>query len=238
MQQEQERIDQTSNWYLSEQLDFDVQMIRFRYRSIRPHLVGLRGCELGPAEGQMTRFLLDDFESLTIVDAAADLLHEIPSHSKLTKVHSLFEDYAPETEFDTIVMEHILEHVEFPVELLKSAARWLATDQRSRVLVGVPNANSFHRLAAVKMGMLQTPNELNPRDIALGHRRVYSLDELCSDVEAAGLRTVSTGGVYMKPLANSQIQQHWTDEMIEAFYEMGKDFPEHAAEIFVVAERS
>ena len=235
---EQERIDQASKWYLSEQLDFDIQLIQFRYRNIRPYLIGTRGCELGPAEGQMTRRLLDDFDSLTIVDAAAELLEQVPSHPKLTKVHSLFEDYSPPALFDTIVMEHILEHVDSPVDLLRAAADWLSLERPSRMIVGVPNANSFHRLAAVKMGLLEAPNQLNSRDITLGHRRVYNLDELSGHVEQAGLKVVATGGVFMKPLSNKQIQEHWSGEMIEAFYELGKDFPNNAAEIFAVAERS
>ena len=44
------------------------------------------------------------------------------------------------------------------------------------------------------------------------------------------------GGVFMKPLSNGQIEEHWTDEMIEAFFELGQEFPENAAEIFAVAE--
>ena len=237
MLQEEQRIQKASRWYLKEQLNFDIQMIRFRYRSIRPHFVGTRGCELGPAEGQMTRFLLDDFSSLTVVDAAADLLQKIPPDPKLIKVHSLFEDYIPDSQFDTIVMEHILEHVELPAKLLATAANWFPPGQSGRLIVGVPNAHSIHRLAAVRMGLLQTPAELNARDISLGHRRVYTIDELCRDVEAAGLRVVTTGGVFLKPLSNGQIESHWTEDMIEAFFELGKDFPEHTAEIYVVAER-
>lgn len=233
---EQQRIDHASEWYLKEQLDFDIRMIKYRYRSIRPHFVGTTACELGPAEGQMTRLLLQDFRSLTVVDAAADLLDLIPPAPGLIKVNSLFEDYSPQCRFSTIVMEHILEHVEFPVELLRRASEWLDEKQQSRMIVGVPNALSFHRLAAVRMGLLRTPSSLNPRDITLGHRRVYTPDTLRADVEAAGLRVVMTGGVFLKPLSNSQIQDHWTDQMIEAFYELGRDFQENAAEIFAVVE--
>ena len=233
---EQERVEKLSDWYRNEQLAFDGRLIGFRYRSIKPHFVGKTGCELGPAEGQMTRLLVKDFDSLTVVDGAASLLAHIPEYPRVEKVHSLFEDYQPKRSFDTIVMEHILEHVEAPVELLRKVASWIDRTHGGRLIIGVPNADSFHRLAAVKMGMLSTPNELNPRDLALGHRRVYSRAMLQADIEIAGMRVIEMGGVFMKPLSNGQIEAHWTDAMIEAFYELGKDFQENAAEIFAVAE--
>ena len=88
------------------------------------------------------------------------------------------------------------------------------------------------------MGLLNHQSDLNARDVEVEHRRVYCLDELRADVEAAGLKVVTTGGVFMKPLSNSQMQDQWTDQMIEAFFELGKDFQQHAAELFVVAEVS
>ena len=231
---ERARIEKLSRWYLTDQLDFDRRMIGYRYRSIKPHLRGPRGLELGPAEGLMTRRLVEDFSELTVVDGAADLLAAIPNVRNLTKVHSLFEEFEPEGRFDTIVMDHILEHVEDPVALLRRARGWLVS--AGRIVVGVPNGNSFHRLAGVKMGLLREPCELNARDHSLGHRRVYTRETLFADVLNAGLSPTAWGGVFFKPLSNQQIQDHWTDEMIEGFYALGKDFPEHANELFAVCE--
>jgi hypothetical protein len=41
-------------------------------------------------------------------------------------------------------------------------------------------------------------------------------------------------GVFFKPLSNEQIQYHWTEEMIQGFYAVGKDFPDQAAEMYAV----
>ena len=43
------------------------------------------------------------------------------------------------------------------------------------------------------------------------------------------------GGVFLKPLSNQQIQDHWDEKIIQGFYELGSDYPELAAEIFAVA---
>jgi 2-polyprenyl-3-methyl-5-hydroxy-6-metoxy-1,4-benzoquinol methylase len=182
----------------------------------------------------MTQFLVEDFARLTVVDGASELLAQIPERANLRKVHSLFEDFHPEKLFNTIVMEHILEHVDQPVELLKRVKEWLAPN--GKILAGVPNGNSIHRLVAVKMGLLKQPCELNSRDHALGHRRVYTQDTLKADIQKAGLKLVEMGGVFFKPLSNKQIQDHWSEEMIQGFYELGKDFPGYAAELYAVCE--
>lgn len=230
---EQRRVDRLASWYLDEQLPFDRRLIAYHYASIRPYFRGRRALELGPAEGEMTRLLVRDFEQVTVVDGAARLLDEIPPAANLVKVCSLFEAFAPADRFDTIVMKSVLEHVDDPVALLRRARSWLAP--RGCIIAGVPNAQSFHRLAAVHMKLLRTPGQLNDRDRSLGHRRVYTREALLADIRRAGLRAVATGGVFFKPLSMQQIESTWTEAMMDGFYELGKQFPANAAEIFAVA---
>ncbi|MEW6600581.1 MAG: class I SAM-dependent methyltransferase [Nitrospirota bacterium] len=233
---EKARIDTASDWYLQEQLDFDKRLIGFRYNTLKPFILGPEGLELGPAEGQMTQFLVLDFERLTVIEGASSLLARIPDFPNIIKVHSLFEDFTPDHLFNTIIMEHILEHVDQPVELLRRVKQWLAP--KGRMLLGVPNGQSIHRLVAVKMGLLKNPYELNQRDLAQGHRRVYTPETFRRDIERAGINIVEMGGVFFKPLSNQQIQDHWTEDMIQGFFELGKDFQQYAADIFAVCELS
>lgn len=231
---EQQRVESIANWYLVEQQEIDKKIIYYRYLSLRPWLVGKDGLELGPAEGEMTRLLLPHFERLTVVDGSSALLDCIPPAPNLRKVHSLFEDFQPAQQFDTIIGDHILEHVDDPVPLLNSIKQWVGPG--GRIIIGVPNADSIHRLAAVKMGLLKTKDALNDRDRALGHRRVYTRDLLVQHLEQAGLRILTVEGVFFKPVSNAQIEAHWTPAMIAGFYELGKDFPQYAAELFAVCE--
>lgn len=226
------RVESLSDWYLKDQLDFDKRLIRFRFQTLRPHFQGPEGLELGPAEGEMTRLLIGEFTRLTVVEGSCELLAQIPDYTNLNKVHSLFEKYKPEILFNTIIMEHILEHVENPVILLDRARTWLA--HSGKILIGVPNGNSIHRLVAVKMGLLNHPCELNSRDHSLGHRRVYTHDTLKADIQQADLKILEMGGVFFKPLSNRQIQDHWSEDMIQGFYELGKDFPNYAAELYAI----
>lgn len=69
-------------------------------------------------------------------------------------------------------MERILEHVENLIELLTRAKGWLSAD--GKIFIGVLNGDSIHRLAGLKMGLLNDKCSLNDRDHQLGHRRVYT----------------------------------------------------------------
>lgn len=40
---ELDRISNSAEWYLKDQLDFDRQLINFRYQTIKPHLKGPEG---------------------------------------------------------------------------------------------------------------------------------------------------------------------------------------------------
>jgi hypothetical protein len=61
------------------------------------------------------------------------------------------------------------------------------------------------------------------------------MDLLKTDLLNAGFKIKESGGIFLKPFSNGQIDASWTPEMIEGFYKAGKYFPENCAEIFVVA---
>jgi 2-polyprenyl-3-methyl-5-hydroxy-6-metoxy-1,4-benzoquinol methylase len=231
---ERERITTASDWYLTGQLQFDRELIAFRYRTLRAFIRGPRGLELGSAEGNMTRRITDDFDQLTVVDGAQRLLDAMPSFPNVTKVLSLIEDFSPSQVFDTVIIDHLLEHVADPHAILERARGWLAPS--GVMLVGVPNAHSIHRLIGVKMGLLAAPTDLNDRDRAQGHRRVYTPESFEQELRGARLRVVHLGGVFLKPLSNQQIQNDWDDALKEAFYQLGAEFPQNAAELFAVCE--
>jgi hypothetical protein len=87
------------------------------------------------------------------------------------------------------------------------------------------------------MGLLSAPTNLNEDDVRIGHRRVYTPETLLADISSAGLRIIDRTGIFFKPISNRQIEDSWSQEMINGFYELGKDFPDLATEILVACER-
>lgn len=229
---EKENLNEMSSWYIDQQLDFDKILINYRFEKLKKFFIGEKCLELGPAEGEMTKNIVNEFKSVTVVDAADDLLNKIPNYNNLKKINSLFEEFNTEEKFDTIIIDHVLEHVDDPIWLLKMSSSLLSDN--GRILIGVPNANSIHRLVAVKMNILNDQCDLNERDLTVGHRRVYTKETMQKDIFESGLKIIESGGIFFKPLSNSQIQKNWTNEMIEGFYKLGDDFQDFSAELYVI----
>ena len=190
--------------------------------------------ELGPAEGLGTAALASHFDDLTCVegaDALAAALRE--RHPNIRVECEIFENYVPRRTFDNIVLGHVLEHVEDPIEILSRVKSWLSAN--GRVFALVPNARSLHRQMGVVMGLLESEHSLNALDLHHGHRRVYDPESLQRDFQAAGFRIEVFGGSWIKPVANSHLEANWSPEMIEAAMVVGERYPDIAAEIYVVA---
>lgn len=177
-------LDNFSSIYNDQDLGFDLELVEFAYRSFKLFFSGNSCLELGPATGYMTKFLLNSFDRVICVEGSKELYKKLPEHPKLIKINSMFEDFQTSEKFDTIIMNHVLEHLEDPVKILKKIKNWM--HETSVLIVGVPNAKSFHRLAAVKMGLLKSEYQLNDRDIALGHKRIYDSEILKTHVFESG----------------------------------------------------
>lgn len=202
----------------------------------RRYMLPGRVLELGPAEGVMTDLLYPHFADYTVVDGADFFVEDlIKRYPKIKGYVSLFEEFSPNCVYENIILGHVLEHVENPVEILRLCSGWLAPN--GRMLSAVPNANSLHRQVAVKMGLLKSCKELNDTDIKNGHRRVYDVISFRKDFESAGLTVKNIGGYWVKPLSNAQIDATWSEEMVKAYLEIGEIYPDIAAEIYVVAEK-
>jgi 2-polyprenyl-3-methyl-5-hydroxy-6-metoxy-1,4-benzoquinol methylase len=190
--------------------------------------------EMGCGDGNTTRLLLEAFDDVTVIDGSQALADKIAAEFEgVNVVCELFEQWEPGRTFDTIVLNHTLEHVLDPVEILALAKRWLAPG--GVVVASVPNCRSLHRQAAVIMGMLPAEDALTPADVRGGHRRVSSPESFRAQFTAAGLKVEHSGGYWIKPLSNAQTDEWFTDEMIDAFLALGERYPDIAAEIYVIA---
>lgn len=209
-------------------------MIKYSGQLFLRNMVEGSVLEMGPAEGVMTDILVQHFADYTVVDGAKVFVDNIKKrHSDIQGEVCCFEDFNPERKYNNIILGHVLEHVENPVQILKKC-RFLL-EEGGKIVASVPNCNSIHRQAAVKMGLLDHVNDLNEADLHHGHRRVYSFQEFINDFENADLSIKKSGGYWFKPMSNKQIEETWTADMIWAFMELGEQYPEIAAEIYVVA---
>src|ERR1700694_3242810 len=168
---ERKRLDDiaSDSWYAK---GANAATIAYSFKVFCRHFRGRRCLEMGPAEGLMTRHLYEHFPELTLVEGAEGFARALRERYPKANLHcSLFEKFSTCEKFDTIVLGHVLEHVDEPATILARAKQWLADD--GVIVAAVPNARSLHRQAAVIMGLLKEEHEMNDTDRHHGHRRVY-----------------------------------------------------------------
>lgn len=233
-EKERDNLEKIANWFIPFG-EYTYVLIEFSYQSIKPFFSGESCLELGCGYGIITEKLVNFFKKVVTVEGSSKMCEFLRGKIKaqnLEVINSMFEDFEPKQTFNTIIMAHILEHVEDPVLIMKRAKKWIKND--GVIIINVPNANSIHRQIGVKMGLLKSIDDLNETDLKVGHRRVFTMDRLKNDINKAGLNLKEIGGIFMKPLTNSQMQKYFTKEMMNAFYELGKEYPEIAAELVAV----
>lgn len=235
---EKERIGSVGDWFST----FDGingKIIQYAGKHLLEHCIGPRILEMGCADGRMTKLFADNFPAMVAVDGSRALLDRLSASLGDIKgvelACSMFEDLQYQNEFNTVVQSHILEHVADPVKILSIGRR--ALDDDGVLIAAVPHAGSAHRMAGVKMGIIDSLTSLSQQDIKLGHRRVYTLGALIKDAQDAELKVICNGGFFLKPLSNDQMES-WSDELLDAMFEIGADYPQIAAEIYVVCKKA
>ncbi len=222
--------------------DFDV-MHSYMIKAFVPFFVNGNVLELGSFKGDFTKRLVPYFEDITCVEASSDAIQVAKEKysEKVKYIHSLFETAILPAKYDNIILTHVLEHIDNPVALLeKINSDWLS--ERGRLFLVCPNANAASRQIAVKMGIISHNSAITPAEKEHGHRVTYSLDTLERDVKASGLRVVYRSGIFFKALANFQWDQLLrtniiSQEYLEGCFQLGQEYPDLCASIFLLCER-
>lgn len=140
--------------------------------------------------------------------------------------------------YDAALLSSVIHETTAPLELIASTSSLVK--QGGHIFVTVPNANSFHRMLAVEMGLISAPTDLGARNRLLGQPTVYTRESLYALLEKAGLKPLEFDGYLFKPFTNDQmdaVRGMLPDGVMEALEALGRAFPDHAAEICVTCEK-
>jgi 2-polyprenyl-3-methyl-5-hydroxy-6-metoxy-1,4-benzoquinol methylase len=199
------------------------------------------GLELGCSDGYMTEMLACRVQRLDVVDASKRFLNATRRRGleNVRLFRSLFETYHTDERYDAVFASYVLEHVLDPVAVLKRVASLLAPG--GRIFIVVPNARAFSRQLALQMGLLGELKELTRSDLDHGHRRIYDRPQLNKDIEAAGLQSISEGGILFKLLADFQLDDLiergvLSKTHLEGLYRLGLQYPEFCSALFSICE--
>jgi len=194
-----------------------------------------RVLEMGFGTGLTTRELRGHGVATEVLEGSPLLAQRARAEHPGIVVHEdLFETFAPGPVYDGVLALHVLEHVDDPSSLLAHVRTWLKPG--GRLVAAVPNAQSLHRRLAVLMGLQPHLDSLSPRDHLVGHQRVYTLDGLRLDAEAAGFTVVDEIGWFLKTLPNALMLDH-DPSLLRAQFAISDELPARMlANIAIVAE--
>lgn len=224
--------------------DFDRQLARYCFSAMANG-----GClsrheilEMGCAAGVMTEMLTQHCnfpEELHVVEGSKRAVDKAKKRvgDGVKFFVSMWEDFQPPILYDSVVMAHVLEHVDDPVLVLRKTSSWLKGGEDRYLHIIVPNAMSLHRRLGVVARFIDGCFVMSERDGELGHKRVYDFEFLKRDIETAGLEIVHHEGIFLKPLSNSQMIS-WNKDVLDALFVVGKELPEYCAEIYVKCRRT
>lgn len=191
--------------------------------------------EVGCGNGYSTQHMVGLFDNYEVLEPSIKNLTSMkkrPGLQNITCHHVLLEDFFCARKFDNILFLNVIEHIEDPINSLIRLKN-LLTDE-GRIFISAPNCMSLNRRAGYQMGLLKEYSTFAPKDYLLGHRRLYTVDMMHEHCELAGLKVMHMKGVYLKPLAESQMT-HLGEATIKAFHALGEDIPEYCANILAVA---
>lgn len=182
--------------------------------------------EMGFGEGTITAPLLAAGYRVELVEGSAALCEDARRRfGERLNVHcSYFEDFVPPSRYARVLSLHVLEHVDEPDRVVASMRDWLAPG--GEVIAVVPNAESLHRQLAVMMGLQPQLDTLGPRDLHVGHQRVFTLSQLVALFERAGFEVTEQFGYFVKIVPNSMMA-NWPPDLLRSLTAVSPQLPPH-----------
>lgn len=143
--------------------------------------------------------------------------------------HCYFDMFQPLHPHDSIVMAHVLEHLDDSAATLKATRTWLALGGSIHIVA--PNARSRHRGVGVLMERIPITATMDKRDLLLRHRQVCHRESLRCHIAAGGLQIRYEESIFLKILTNAQ-PERMNAQLIEALFKLGPQLLDLCANVY------
>jgi len=193
------------------------------------------------SNGFLTQYYLPRFRTVHGVDANRNLIKHARKRRLNARFYvSLIEQFQPEKQYDFITCINLLEHLESMLPLRKLQE---LLNETGIIHVQVPNARSLNRRIGVEMGLLPNSYEVTAKGKTVGHKKMYDLEMLEETAIQEGFRILDSGGFFLKPFANDQMQfflntcfgsdQSWRRKLCNALYKVGETMQDLCGLLYV-----
>jgi 2-polyprenyl-3-methyl-5-hydroxy-6-metoxy-1,4-benzoquinol methylase len=217
--------------------DFDLFNTKLASRIICPYCTNKDVLEIGCATGEMTEDLINVSRSLTVIEPSEKYSSLVSQRfgSKIQLYNKYIEDVNDNIVFDAVILGGLLHHLKEPGEFLKSLKRFLK--KRGIVLATVPSMTSLHRRIGAKAGLIKDVYDTTRRNMQFDHYGRFDKVSFENLFKNCGYVIAESYGYMLKPFSSEQMMQLKLDwNIINALFEIGKEFEELASQLFIRAK--
>jgi 2-polyprenyl-3-methyl-5-hydroxy-6-metoxy-1,4-benzoquinol methylase len=231
-------VERTSRVYYHtpQQQGIDNRVKQLLLERCAPHIGGPTVLELGYVDGLWTDAMVSRGLAVDVVEGASRHVEHARQryggNSAVRVFHSLFEEFRPDRQYDTVLAGDMIRYVPDATAFLKRVRTWIRPG--GRLVTTVPNGRSLHRRIGALMGLEPAPQALNAQDRAVGNLRTYDKYELRHLLIDAGFDVVELRGCFLKPLSSSQMTE-WSDELLRAFLLAGDELEDYCWFLYAVS---
>jgi 2-polyprenyl-3-methyl-5-hydroxy-6-metoxy-1,4-benzoquinol methylase len=213
-------------------------MLNWYPQRILFHAKGDSLLELGIGHGYSSIRLSQHFKRHVIVEGSREIIEKFRRNSGvdlIETVHCYFEEYTTEEKFDVIVMGFVMEHVDDPYFILERFKHYLKPE--GSIFISVPNSLALNKRIGFEAGMIDDFDALSKADLALGHKRLFTVDSVKALIESANCRVKRMEGIFLKPISTEQIHElGLSEDILQAMLRVGINYPELCVGILCEAE--
>ena len=236
--------DAGHRYYYTSAQEFDDYNKRMVIDDIRGFIKPGRMLELGYINHIWTDALLAAGGSVDILEAASNHVERAREHfagnEKVKVFQTLFEDYQPEHQYDTILMSGVVKHIPDDVGFLRRARAWLKPD--GVVIACTQNSRSFHRRLGAYMGLEPSPDSYNARDREVFNLHQYDRYKWRALFLDAGYDVQKVGATFLKILSTEQMmylgEKYDVQQIMEGLRRLGEELQDYGWYLYLIARLS
>jgi SAM-dependent methyltransferase len=187
-----------------------------------------------------------DFDNMLVLEPSKEFYEIAKTQSKdndkIKIINDSIENYTDKLQnytFDFIVIGGFLHEISNPDIVLKSIRSLCSVN--TVVYSFVPNANSFHRLLAFEMGLIESIYQKSEQDKLFEREKVYDMDEFNKLFTINGFNILKSGSYFIKPFSHGQMNKLLENGIIDkrvinGLEKMKKYMPNLGAELFNICK--
>ena len=209
-------------------------------KEFKPKTILDIGCGMKPLFTEIENL---SFQKYVCIEPSTELFNNAKKESEKILNVKCINDFYPSKnlnneKFDFIICSSLLHEIENQIDFVKAIKENCKKD--TFVYFCVPNANSFHRILAARMGLIKDVLQITERNVILQQNNVFDKKLLTGLLEKCGFKIKQSGTFFIKPFTHGQMYKALTEKIIdekviEGLYNCSKDFPENGSELYVLA---